>query len=223
MNASLVETLAEKLDTALRTRVPIPPISESDGVSDVKTAYAVQSRWTSMRLERGEKLAARSAHQSHPAAAGGANRTTGPCGVQLSRLGRQVKIRGDSSAATKGVAFLIGKPLLGPVSRPAVLDAASLRHGMSRQRIADWRIKRPPSPTTPVRFHLGPRPANADPICDWSGDQHNGTRRRGMGSVAPPPGRFDCLAGQQTAQFGVSSNRNIVISGHHENAPRQGR
>lgn len=47
------------VDTAWRTRTPIPPITESDGVTSVETAYAIQTHWTNMRLARGEKVVGR--------------------------------------------------------------------------------------------------------------------------------------------------------------------
>ena len=57
--SSSIESLANKLDTAWQTNIPIPPITESDGITDVKTAYSIQAHWTNMRLERGEKIAGR--------------------------------------------------------------------------------------------------------------------------------------------------------------------
>ncbi|HSB00747.1 MAG TPA: 2-keto-4-pentenoate hydratase, partial [Anaerolineales bacterium] len=54
-----IESIAARLDTAWRTGTPIPPISETDGITDVKTAYAIQTHWTNMRLERGEKIVGR--------------------------------------------------------------------------------------------------------------------------------------------------------------------
>ena len=56
---NIVETIASRLDTAWQTHTPIPPITESDGITDVSTAYAIQTQWTEMRLHRGEKIAGR--------------------------------------------------------------------------------------------------------------------------------------------------------------------
>ena len=56
---TLIAALAERLDTAWRTRTPLPPIAESDGVTSVETAYAIQTRWTHMRLACGEKVVGR--------------------------------------------------------------------------------------------------------------------------------------------------------------------
>src|SRR5512147_771495 len=55
----MIESIANRLDTAWRTNTPIPPITESDGITDVKAAYAIQQCWTDMRLERGEKIVGR--------------------------------------------------------------------------------------------------------------------------------------------------------------------
>ena len=59
MNTVNVAAIASRLDDAWRARRPIAPISESDGVADAATAYAIQDRWTGLRLARGEKIAGR--------------------------------------------------------------------------------------------------------------------------------------------------------------------
>src|SRR3954468_21316457 len=56
---SSIRMLAEQLDTAWRTHTPIPPITESAGISDLATAYAIQSEWTQIRRARGERVAGR--------------------------------------------------------------------------------------------------------------------------------------------------------------------
>lgn len=150
---SLIETLAARLDTAWKTHVPIPPISESDGVTDVKTAYGIQTCWANMRLDRGEKVIGRkigltsqaiqrqlgvdqpdygSLWQSsyYPASNG---QVEIPAGDFL-----QPRIEGE-------IAFLIGKPLNEPgITREQVLAAAeacALGIEIVASRIADWRIK----------------------------------------------------------------------------------
>src|SRR5438105_3338105 len=57
--SSTIQSIAQRLDTAWRTKTPIPPITESDGITDIKAAYAIQMQWTDMRLARGEKIAGR--------------------------------------------------------------------------------------------------------------------------------------------------------------------
>src|SRR6187397_533594 len=122
MEVPSVAALAERLDSAWRTGVPIAPLSDSDGLSDVATAYAIQSRWTGMRLARGERIAGRKIgltskaiqqqlgvsepdygalwRESYHAAAGGR--------VEIpARKFMQPRLEGE-------VAFLIGKRLAGP-------------------------------------------------------------------------------------------------------------
>jgi 2-keto-4-pentenoate hydratase len=49
------KTLARRLDEAFEGGRSIRPLSESDGISDADRAYAVQRRWTELRLGRGER------------------------------------------------------------------------------------------------------------------------------------------------------------------------
>jgi len=153
MEVPSVAALAERLDSAWRTGVPIAPLSDSDGLSDVATAYAIQSRWTGMRLARGERIAGRKIgltskaiqqqlgvsepdygtlwQSSYYAAAGGR--------VEIpARDFMQPRLEGE-------VAFLIGKPLKGPhISAADVLaatEACALGVEIVASRIADWKIK----------------------------------------------------------------------------------
>jgi len=153
MTPASVEALAERLDTAWRTHTPIAPITESDGITESKTAYAIQTHWTNMRLGRGEKVVGRKIgltskaiqqqlgvnepdygalwESSYYPAEGG--RVEIPASDFL-----QPRIEGE-------VAFLIGKPLRGPsVTQQDVLaatEACALGIEIVASRIADWRIK----------------------------------------------------------------------------------
>lgn len=53
------ETLARRLDEAWERRQPVAPISESEGLTSVEDAYAVQTAWNGLRLERGEEVVGR--------------------------------------------------------------------------------------------------------------------------------------------------------------------
>jgi 2-keto-4-pentenoate hydratase len=56
---TIIQSIAERLDRAWRTKMPIAPLSESEGISDVSAAYAIQWHWTNIRLRRGEQIAGR--------------------------------------------------------------------------------------------------------------------------------------------------------------------
>ena len=150
---TLVETIAARIDNAWQTHTPIPPITESDGITDVNTAYDIQTHWTKMRLQRSEKIVGRkigltskaiqtqlgvnepdygTLWQSsfYPAANGKVNV---PAGDFL-----QPRIEGE-------VAFLIGKPLREPGVTPEQIlnatEACAMGIEIVASRIADWKIK----------------------------------------------------------------------------------
>lgn len=56
---TIIQSIAERLDRAWRRKMPIAPLSESEGISDVSAAYAIQSHWTNIRVRRGEQIAGR--------------------------------------------------------------------------------------------------------------------------------------------------------------------
>jgi len=149
----LIETLANKLDTAWRTNTPIPPITESDGITDVKTAYAIQSHWTNMRLERGEKIVGRKIGLTSKAIQQqlGVNEPDYGTLWQSSfyeALNGKVNISAGDFLQPRiegEVAFLIGKSLREPNITPEqILDATeacALGIEIVASRIADWKIK----------------------------------------------------------------------------------
>jgi len=150
---TLIESIAARLDDAWKNHTPIPPITESDGITDINTAYAIQTHWTNMRLERGEKIVGRkigltskaiqqqlgvsepdygTLWQSsfYPAKNGKVNI---PAGDFL-----QPRIEGE-------VAFLIGKALREPNITPEQIleatEACAMGIEIVASRIADWKIK----------------------------------------------------------------------------------
>ena len=150
---ALIETLALRLDDAARTRVPVLPFSESENLSSVETAYAIQERWSTLRLARGEKIVGRKIGMTSDVirkqmgvsepdygslwdttffhATGGAVEI--PANAFL-----QPRIEGE-------VAFLIGKPLresgITPAGVLAATEACALGVEIAASRIAEWRIK----------------------------------------------------------------------------------
>jgi 2-keto-4-pentenoate hydratase len=148
-----VETLAERLDKAWQSHTPIPPITETDGITGVETAYAIQTHWTKLRLARGEKIVGRkigltsTAIQQQLGVSEPDYGTLWQSSYYTSTNGKvdipasdflQPRIEGE-------VAFLIGKPLHGPnITATDVLaatDACALGIEIVASRIADWKIK----------------------------------------------------------------------------------
>jgi 2-keto-4-pentenoate hydratase len=152
MTAS-VESIAARLDNAWKTNTPIPPITESDGITDVKIAYAIQMHWTNMRLERGEKIVGRKIGLTSKAIqtqlgvsepdygnlwqSSFYEAINGKVNIPASEF-LQPRIEGE-------VAFLIGKPLRGSNITPEQVleatEACGLGIEIVASRIADWRIK----------------------------------------------------------------------------------
>lgn len=147
------QSIAERLDTAWRSKKPIAPISESDSITDIATAYAIQTHWTSMRLARGEKIAGRKIGLTSKA-------VQAQLGVDEPDYGTlwhssfyeakagKVEVPAADFIAPRiegEVAFLIGKPLSGPNITPAQVlaatDACALAIELVDSRIADWKIK----------------------------------------------------------------------------------
>jgi 2-keto-4-pentenoate hydratase len=231
---SLVESAATRLDTAWKTRTPIPPITETDGITDVSTAYAIQTHWTKMRLERGEKIVGRkigltskaiqqqlgvdepdygTLWQSsfYPAKNG---RVTIPAGDFL-----QPRIEGE-------VAFLIGKPLHEPNITPqqilAATEACTMGIEIVASRIADWRIKLVDTIADNASyggFTLGPwdkQMREADLGALVMTIHHNGElAAEGLGAAAlGHPATSTAWLANKLLEFGVSLEPgDIVISG----------
>jgi 2-keto-4-pentenoate hydratase len=151
--SSSVETLAQRLDTAWRTHTPIPPITESDGITDVNTAYAIQQHWTNMRLERGEKIAGRKIGLTSKAIQQQLGVSEPDYGTLwhssfYEAMNRRVNIPASDFLQPRiegEVAFLIGKPLREPGITPEqILDATeacAMGIEVVASRIADWKIK----------------------------------------------------------------------------------
>src|SRR4051794_33129312 len=53
------EALARRLDEAWEKREPIAPLSESEDLEDVERAYEIQTKWSELRLGRGEQIIGR--------------------------------------------------------------------------------------------------------------------------------------------------------------------
>ncbi|MBO9371764.1 MAG: fumarylacetoacetate hydrolase family protein [Chloroflexus sp.] len=55
----IIDTLARRLDQAWEARFTIAPLTENEGITDAATAYRIQTRWTELRVSRGERIIGR--------------------------------------------------------------------------------------------------------------------------------------------------------------------
>jgi 2-keto-4-pentenoate hydratase len=240
MTTATIEAIAGRLDTAWRTHTPVLPITETDGIRDVATAYAIQAQWTRMRLARGEKIVGRKIGLTskaiqqqlgvsepdygtlwkssfYPAANG---RVEIPAGDFL-----QPRIEGE-------VAFLIGQPLRGPnLTAQEVLaatEACALGIEIVASRIADWRIKLADTIADNASYG-GVGQGDARGGSGRTGDDDPPQRRAGGGgggrSRARPPGGLHRLARQQAAGIRrvAGAGRHRDLRRHHEDAAGQSR
>jgi 2-keto-4-pentenoate hydratase len=234
MNTLLVETLASKLDTAWRTHTTIPPITESDGITDVSTAYAIQTAWTNIRLARGEKIIGRKIGLTSKAIQtqlgvsepdyGNLWQTSfheaknGKVTIPASNF-LQPRIEGE-------IAFLIGKSLNKPGITPDQVldatDACALGVEIVASRIADWKIKLVDTIADNASyggFTLGPwdkQMCSADLGALAMTIHHNGElAAEGVGSAAlGHPAISTAWLANKLLEFGVSLEPgDIVISG----------
>jgi 2-keto-4-pentenoate hydratase len=229
-----IESIATRLDTAWRTRTPIPPITESDGITDVPTAYAIQTSWTNMRLGRGEKIVGRKIGLTSKAIQTqlGVNEpdfgNLWQSSFYEARNGNvHISARDFLQPRIEGeIAFLFGKPLRGPNITPEqVLDAAeacALGIEIVASRIADWRIKLVDTIADNASyggFTLGPwdeQLKNSDLGALAMTIHHNGElAAEGLGSAAlGHPAKSTAWLANKLLEFGVSLEPgDIVISG----------
>jgi len=147
------ETVARQLERALTTKQPIPPLTETLGPLTPEQAYAIQTRWTELRIAQGERVIGRKigltsramqeqmgvrepdygslwASRFFPARGG---RAEIPTEILI-----QPRVEGE-------IAFLIGRRLEGPgVTLQQVLaatEAVALSVEIVDSRIEAWRIK----------------------------------------------------------------------------------
>ncbi|MCL4295404.1 MAG: fumarylacetoacetate hydrolase family protein [Anaerolineae bacterium] len=153
MSKLSVETLAHMLNDAWEKRVPIPPLSESIGLASVEEAYAVQTRWTELRLAHGEKIMGRKIGLTSPAIQQQFKVNEPDYGALWgSRYykvqGGQVEVAIDTFLQPRlegEIAFLLGQGLRGPgVTWDQVLaatEALAPAVEIIDSRIENWRIK----------------------------------------------------------------------------------
>ncbi len=232
--STLVRNIAERLDTAWRSRQPIPPISESDAIAEIETAYAIQSEWTSLRLGRGEKIVGRKIGLTSKAVQQQLGVGEPDYGTLWESSFYQAK---DGSVTIPGgefiqpriegeVAFLIGESLRKPSITPeqilAATEACALGIEIVDSRIADWKIKLVDTIADNASyggFTLGPwdkKMRDADLSAVEMRVSHNGAPAGdGLGSaVLGNPACSAAWLANKLLEFGVSLEPgDVVISG----------
>jgi 2-keto-4-pentenoate hydratase len=234
MNIPNVAAIASRLDDAWRTRRPIAPISESDGVADAATAYAIQDHWAGLRLARGERIAGRKIGLTAKAVQQQLGVSEPDYGALWqssfypSRDGRvelpeadflQPRVEGE-------IAFLMARKLHGPDATPrevlAATEACALGVEIVASRIADWRIKLADTIADNASYGghtLGPwdkRMREADLAALSLQIRHNGAlAAEGLGSaVLGHPAASAAWLVNKLAAFGVGLEPgDVVISG----------
>jgi len=147
------EALARRLDEAWEGRNPIPPLSESGGVEAMEQAYAIQTSWSEMRLERGERIIGRKIGLTSK----GMQEQMGVNEPDYGSLwasryfparGGRVEIPTETFLQPRlegEIAFLISKPLAGESVTPqevlAATEALAVAVEVVDSRIEDWNIK----------------------------------------------------------------------------------
>ena len=230
----LIDLIASQLDTAMQTGVPIPPITETHEIKEVTTAYAIQNRWTNIRLKRGEKLIGRKIGLTSKAIQtqlgvdepdyGNLWETTyykaenGKVTIPASDF-VQPRIEGE-------ISFLISKPIREPGVTPKQIlestEACTIGIEIVASRIADWKIKLVDTIADNASyggFTLGPwdkKMKDADLGALAMTIHHNGQlAAEGVGSAAlGHPARSTAWLANKLLEFGVSLEPgDIVISG----------
>ncbi len=152
MSGERLSEMARLLDEAWETRRPVPPLSETHGLTSIEDAYEVQRLFHERRVQRGERLLGRKIGLT-------ARAVQRQLGVDQPDFGHlwasryfpregslvevprelflQPRIEGE-------LAFLIGRRLAGPGVTPqevlAATEAVAPAFEIVDSRIEDWRI-----------------------------------------------------------------------------------
>lgn len=234
MSSATLDTLADALDVAWRTRVPILPITQTHPEVDLASAYAIQTRWTEVRTARGDRVAGRKVGLTSPAIQQqlGVNEpdygTLWQSSFYPARNGQAIVPTADflQPRIEGEVAFLIGSTLRGPNVTPedvlAATEACALAVEIVDSRIADWKIKLIDTIADNASyggFTVGPWDATmrtTDLAALVMTITHNGVlAAEGVGSAAlGHPARSTAWLANKLLEFGISLEAgDIVISG----------
>jgi 2-keto-4-pentenoate hydratase len=145
--------LAQRLEDAWTGRTTMVPLSEAEGLDSAESAYAIQSRWTDLRVALGDRIIGRKIGLTSRAMQEQikvdepdygtlwASRFFAPAGGRAS-MPAEVFIQ---PRAEGEFAFLIGRPLTGPHVTPqevlSATEAIAVSIEVIDSRINDWRIR----------------------------------------------------------------------------------
>ncbi len=148
-----IEVLARRLDDAWENQTSIAPLTESDGLA-VEDSYAVQSRWTELRVARGETIAGRKIGLTSAAMQNMMNVNEPDYGSLWASRYFHADSSGKAEVPTgifiaprvEGeIAFLMAEPLSGEnITAEDVFDtteALAVSVEVVDSRITDWKIK----------------------------------------------------------------------------------
>lgn len=145
--------LAARLEQAWTSRVPIAPLSETDGLCHPADAYRVQKCWSEHRVARGEEIVGRKIGLTSAAVRAQMGVDSPDFGTlwgsrRLTTVGGRATVPAErflQPRAEGEIAFLIGdEPPLGKTITAAEVLAATIAVAPAIEivdsRIADWRI-----------------------------------------------------------------------------------
>jgi 2-keto-4-pentenoate hydratase len=232
--SSTIQAIAERLDHAWRTQTPIAPITESDGITEMAAAYAIQTHWANLRISRGETISGRKIGLTSKAIQEQLNVSEPDYGTLwrssfYAAKDGEVRIPASDFMQPRiegEVAFLIGKPLRGSDITPeqvlAATEACALGVEIIASRIANWKIKLADTIADNASYGgytLGPwdrKLPDADLGSLVMKIRHNGAHAaEGLGSAAlGHPAKSTAWLANKLFEFGVSLEPgDVVISG----------
>ncbi|WP_341719185.1 fumarylacetoacetate hydrolase family protein [Micromonospora sp. FIMYZ51] len=148
-----IDAVARRLDQAWLSGTTIAPLSESEGLTSAETAYAIQARWSELRVEQGDQIIGRKIGLTSRAMQEQMGVSEPDYGsVWSSRFYPARNGRAEMPAdvfiqplAEAELAFLIGRPLSGtevtPIEVLAATEAVAVSVEIIDSRITDWKIK----------------------------------------------------------------------------------
>ena len=149
------DALARRLDEAWENREPVAPLSESEGLEDVQSAYEIQTKWSELRTGRGDRIIGRKiglTSFSMQEQLGVSEPDYGSLWESRyfpARGGRaEIPAEPFLQPFVEGeLAFLMGRPLAGPgvtlQEALAATEALAVAVEVVDSRIEDWNIKLP--------------------------------------------------------------------------------